>query len=285
MSIDSTTNERESTYEREREDTTPTIGDAVRRHWRLAAGILALCTLAGLLWPFTVPVRYVAQAQLIAGANSVDAGGVAVSTSAGQSLAETYSRVFSGDQVREILRERVGNERPDVTASPIPGSSIILIEARGASEAEAIQIADASVDALVTVVSDLLNNDEAVAAATARLTQAYVDLATAEDAAGGADDDDVTGALSARAEVASAQSAVEAYDALLTDLIQNSVQSNGVRRLASAQVTSDTSTQRFQLGGAIGLVLGAALGSGAAYARALSDGGSRRRTPRVVETS
>ena len=270
----------------EREVAAPTFGWALRRHWRIAALILALCTAAGLLWPMTMPVRYVAQAQLIAGANSVDSGGVAASTSAGQSLAETYSRVFSGDAVREILRERVGDDRPDVTASPIPGSSIILIEARGGSEDEAIQIADASVDALTTGVADLLNNDEAVAAATARLTAAYVDLATAEAAAGApAGEDEEPASLSARAEVASAQSAVEAYDALLTDLIQDSVQGNGVRRLASAQITSDTNLQRFELGGAIGLVLGALLGSGVAYARALSDSGRRGTARRVTESS
>lgn len=267
------------TYEqREVPPRAPSLSTALRRHWAAALAVLTASVVASLVWASLVPVQHVAHAQVIAGATSVNAAAVPSFTEAGKSLAETYSRVFEGDAVRAALADAVGDSRVDVAASPIAGSSVILIEATAPTAQEAVRAADAGVDALVAVVAQLLDNQPAVDAATADLAEAHARLSAAESALEAAQSTDGAPDVlaAASAEVVSARAAVDAYNGLLTDVISDSVQSNGVQRLVSAEVVSDTVLQRFQLRAAIGLVVGTVLAAGLAYALTLAE--SRRRS-------
>ena len=258
----------------------PSVAEALLRKWPIAIAAIVCCTLAGVVWASTVPVRYVAEAQVIAGATSVTAAAVPSFAEAGNQLAETYSRVFAGDGVQSALEEAVDEESVELTASPIPGSSIIVIEARGASAEAATTAADAGVDALVSVVTSLLDNDADVQAATVDLNEANVRLGAAESALASAVEAEAAPETiaSARAEVESARGLVEAYDALLSQVVVDSRASNGAERLASAEITSDTSRQRFELRVTASFIIGCVLGLVLAYAAAVSGARRPRRT-------
>ena len=81
------------------ESRTPPLAAVLRRSWLPVSFLVVLGALAGGAWGYATPVTYVAQAQVIAGATSVSAAAVPSFAQAGQSLAETYSRVFSSDAV------------------------------------------------------------------------------------------------------------------------------------------------------------------------------------------
>lgn len=259
---------------------TPTIGRALRQHKVIAAAALVACTAGGVAWGYSQPVEYVAQAQLIAGATGVSTNGLPAQAAASQSLAASYARVFSGDAVQTALREAVGPDVPRATASPIPDSSIILIEVEAEDPDLAVRTADAGVDALEAEVAGLLSNAAAVEAVTASLTEANVRLANAERAlaaAQAAQDalpnpeanpavSEAVAAASAAAKTADAE--VDALTARYTKVIGESAPANAVRRLASGELTADTSARRIQLGYAVGVVGGCIVGGGLAYALA-----------------
>ena len=247
------------------------VTTVIRVQWRLVALVAVVGLVLGLIAGAILPVRYTAQAQVIAGATSVNAAAVPSFAEAGRSLAETYSRVFLSDGVRTVLAERFNGQVPgDVSASPIAGSSVILIEATSTTEENATALADAGVDALVTVIAGLLDNAEAVDLARSNLDEAFVSLGTAQaeldvalDVGGPAS----TRAIEAAAGVQTAQTAVDAYAAELNSAIGDSSQANGVQRLVSASPTSDNFLQRFELYGAGGLLIGVLAGSAFAVVR------------------
>lgn len=249
---------------------TPSLGSALVDHWRAAGTILLVCVAVAAVLGLSIPVRYVAQAQGIAGATSVSAAATPAYTEAGRALAETYSRVFAGDDVQGRLRDSVQSRDIDISASPIAGSSIVLVEAQAPSGAEAVDAADAGVDALVVVVDSLLSNQGSVDQASRGLAEANQRLAAAQVGAGV----DATGepavgtSPDALAQLLTARAEVEAYRALLTETVRNSVQANGVQRLSSATVVSDNRVRRLQLSVGAGTVLGLLLACGVAYWRA-----------------
>lgn len=272
----------------------PSLGTALRRHKLVAIAALVACTAAGTVWGYSQPVEFEAQAQLIAGATSVTTSGLPAQAAASETLAATYSRVFEGDEVQTALREAVGDV-PKVEASPIPSTSIILIEAEAETAELAVSAADAGATALEAVVSGLVNNADALTAATTSLTESNTRLAEAERALAAAQaaqsalvnpeaDPAISAAVaSASAAVGIAEAEVAAAASRYQRAVSESTPGNGVRRLASARVTSDTSVRRVQLGYAVGIVSGCILGGGLAYA--LASAGARRRPFGVADPS
>ena len=254
----------------------PSFGTALRRHAIVALIVLVGCTAAGVAWGYSQPVQYVAQAQLIAGAAGVTTTGTPAQAAAAETLAGTYSRVFDGDQVQALLREAMP-DLPAVDASPIPDSSIIRIEATAGDPDVAVEAADAGVVALQTVVASLLSNQAAIEAAGAQMSAANQRLAAAETALAAAEDAlsavvvpgsnpaayDAVAAASA--EALNAEADAEALRDQYVDVLSESIPGNGVEPLAAAQLTSDTSAQRVQMGYAVGIVAGCLLGGGLAY--------------------
>ncbi|GAA4753107.1 hypothetical protein GCM10025783_27490 [Amnibacterium soli] len=254
-------------------DTAPvTYLGLVSRHRRSFALCVLLFTAAGLGAGALSPVTYTAQGQMIAGATSVNAAAVPSFTQAGQALAQTYSRVFSGDEVQKKLVAGGFDRAEDTaTASPLASSSVILIESTAPSREAALRAADTGIDALSSTVSTLLDNSTSIVKSGDSLRAAYVEQAQAQAAIDQLDKNDEPRTSrdyeTATARLGAAQATVSAARQLLSDQVGNSVQSNGVRRLTSAHVTSSTSTQRFQLWGALGLVAGIVVWSVAAFLR------------------
>jgi hypothetical protein len=210
------------------------------------------------------PVTYTAQGQLLAGATSVSAAAVPSFAQAGQSLAQTYSRVFAGDLVRKRMTAGGFDASTETaTASPIAGSSVILVETEAPTPAAAVRAADAGISALTNTVSALLDNSASIAATRATLRTAYEQQAEAESVRNQLEKDRVKPTASAyekaTADLGAAQATVGAARQLLADQVTASVAANGVQPLTSARVTSSTSTQRYQLWGSMGLIGGLVL--------------------------
>ena len=153
----------------------PTVAQAVRRHWVVTA--LAPLVLVGLAVTiaFQRPETYTAQARLNAGpvgASPQTYSGVA---EASQALAGTYSRVVDAQAVIEPVAERLRLSPPEVAsrikASPIPDSSLILIEADGPSERSALELANQTGDSLIRYAITLTQRNEDGAQLLAEFTR------------------------------------------------------------------------------------------------------------------
>lgn len=226
---------------------------------------LALCVIlfvgAGLVIAYFAPVTYTAQGQMLAAGTSVNAAAVPSFTQAGQSLAQTYSRVFSGDEVQGRLKAQgFDGTTETVAASPIANSSVILIEATAPTERDAVRLADDGIAALDKTVSGLLDNSSLIADTRANMLTAYKGQAEAKAKIDQLDkrktDKNSTVYGDAIAALSEAQANATATQQLLQAQISDSVQANGVAPLASGQITGSNSRQRFQLWGASGLVAG-----------------------------
>lgn len=227
-----------------------------------------LCVLLGLALGLVAgslqPVTYTAQGQLLAAGTSVNAAAVPSFAQAGQSLAQTYSRVFASDAVQQKLRAAgLDSGTESVTASPMAGTSVVLIEGKARSAATAEHLVDAGLSALQSTVADLLDNSGQLTRTRAVLKTAYaqqVKAQTALDELNRKKEPEASKAYQdAVADLGSAQATVAATKGLIASQIADSVQANGLSRLSSGAVNSSTSTQRLQFWGAIGLVAGLAL--------------------------
>lgn len=223
---------------------------------------------------YVSPVTYTAQGQMLAAGTSVSAAAVPSFAQAGQSLAQTYSRVFSGDLVqRKLLAAGVDPRTESVTASPIAASSVILIEAQAPTPRAAQHAADAGVAALQSAVSTMLDNSSSLASTRQILENAYkaeVKAQTALDALNRKKQPEGSAAYQqATADLGIAKTTVQAANEMLTSQVSASVQANGVAPLSSAVVTASTSTKRYQTWGVIGLITGLAVWLALALLRSL----------------
>ena len=222
---------------------------------------ILLFVAAGLALGYLSPVTYTAQAQMLAAGTSVDAAAVPSFTQAGQSLAQTYSRVFSGDSVQQaLLKKGYDPSTETVTASPVAATSVVLIEATAPAPAVAARLANNAVAALQTTVSSLLDNSRAVERTRSQMEDALVQVAEANAAIKSLDrrkaDQNSASYGQASADLSTAQANADALRSLLTEQISGSVAANGIAPLTSGGVTGSNSRQRFQLWGAVGLVTG-----------------------------
>jgi exonuclease VII small subunit len=284
----------------------PVLSLALRERWRpaLTAGllVLALCLLGGFLYPR----EFTAQSQVIAGQVGVAAAAVPAYAVAGESLAQTFSRVFSGDAVQTRIAQDLGPDeykRVSLSASPIPGTSIILLEAKASTSRGAQQAADVAATVLTDEVRSLLSSADALeetsrrfAEASQRLLRAQSDLdqakAQLEAAASRSDDASTTTAQGLVAErmaaAAVAQAEVDALQSDINDGASSAEPANAVQLLASGQVVDDNNLRRFQVLGLTGLLLGSVAASLIAYTlfqrgKPVSPHTRRRRTLRSAQ--
>ena len=142
----------------------PTVAQAVRRHWVVTA--LAPLLLVGLAVAigFERPETYTAQARLNAGPVGASPQSYSGAAEANQALAGTYSRLIDAqgviDPVATRLRVSPGDVASRIGASPIPDSSLILIDAEGPSERGAVELANETGDSLIRYVTTLTRRNE-----------------------------------------------------------------------------------------------------------------------------
>jgi capsular polysaccharide biosynthesis protein len=144
--------------------------------------VVVLCFLAaGLAFGASRPVEHTAEARLVVGQLDVTAQAVPGFALATQQLAVTYSRLLASDRVREDVSAALQGRTDGLlgfTASPIPESAIIRVEARALTPELAVAAADNAAGALVGQVRRLQSADPG-----ATLLQDYVKARAQAEAA------------------------------------------------------------------------------------------------------
>src|SRR4051794_9927341 len=137
------------------------VGRSARSHWRLVATIAVLGLALGLVVGLLRPPTYSAQAKLVVG-KSIQLNNLAATPGlalASQQLASDYSRLVSTHAVLDETARRLGRTPGDlggrVSASPIPQSPVIILEAHAAHADDALALANAGAGALVRAVNRL----------------------------------------------------------------------------------------------------------------------------------
>lgn len=157
---------------------TPGDGPAARRPRRaLSVVIAALCLIAATVlggyagW-HTLGRQVTAEARLVVGQQTIQAQSVPGYALATQQLAATYSRLVGGDAMATVAPAGVV-----LSASPVPDSAIIRVQAVGADAAQVTAAADAAATALVDAVGKARGEQEAD---TGELTAARTALRAAQ---------------------------------------------------------------------------------------------------------
>ena len=136
--------------------TSSQIINALRRRW-LASAIVFLAVVA----VFVVVAlgrtpTYTAQARLNVGQGSIAAQSIPNYATGIQSLASTYSRAIVASVVTRSVGTKLGLSTDEVedrlSASPIPESSLILVEGTGPSERDATRLANEGSKQLIEYV-------------------------------------------------------------------------------------------------------------------------------------
>lgn len=132
------------------------IESVVRRPRLALIPVLVLVTLAA-AYALLKPPTYKASSTLIVGSVVRDYQPAAGQTQANQELTEIYSRLAGSSDHMNRVRQELGRAVPDgsITASPVPNTPFVQLEATANSQAEAVARADAGAKALVALVSDL----------------------------------------------------------------------------------------------------------------------------------
>lgn len=135
------------------------VGTSALTHLRLVVRVAGAGLVLGLLFAIVRPPVYSAEAPLIVGqgANLTNLAAAAGLEPAEESLAADYSRLvtapgFSG---------HVGKVDGSLTASPIPNSTIIQVDATASSKNGALALATHGADALVKVVDTINGGNKA----------------------------------------------------------------------------------------------------------------------------
>lgn len=256
----------------------PSLGEVLRSGWRLIVPVAGLLFALALVAGYLLPVTYTAEARVIAGQGSAATGELEASGAAGQSMGATYSRVFAGDRVQASIVEILKGHRPlALGASPVPESSVIVIDATDVSSDKAVAAANAGSQALVNVVASTIDTNQSGAIwlkrykdAARRQATAQANLEAALDWAGKAetDNDKKTANLaviSARTDVAAAQVEVQTYAGQYGKVIGSGTENTGVQILETAKVASNTRSRNLELLGAVGLMAGVSAGFVLAY--------------------
>ena len=118
------------------------------RKWTIALGVAAVVG-AALLFSFLQTPIYQSSTRLLLRPNfSVfDSGGGQQATS--PVLVQTEIQLIRSEQVRELVRTRLGRDAPRVSASSVGDTAVIQITAESAHPADAARIADAYADAYI----------------------------------------------------------------------------------------------------------------------------------------
>jgi capsular polysaccharide biosynthesis protein len=129
---------------------------AARRHWRLALiPIVVLAALALAISLLRTPT-YTAESRLIVGRVDVTTQLIPGLVLATQSLASSYSRLIGATGVVDEVARKTGASASTVSsrlsASPIPESPIIRVEAHAPSPRSAVALANAGSTALIDYV-------------------------------------------------------------------------------------------------------------------------------------
>ncbi|WP_432544886.1 YveK family protein [Kineococcus sp. SYSU DK002] len=147
---------------------------ALARRWKLAALLVVVGAGAGAGTAYLTPTTYTGEARVAVGSQSLDARIVAGYTNASQQLASDVSRYVNDRQAQNDLAPVLGEEVDSVqriSASPIAGSSVIMVEVDAMDRAAATQGAQTVAQQLVDQVNATYTNPD-------DLLQRYTELSS-----------------------------------------------------------------------------------------------------------
>jgi uncharacterized protein involved in exopolysaccharide biosynthesis len=142
------------------------VVDAVRRHWRLVVLVVGVALVLGLGYGLSYQPVFVAQTRLNVGRLDVSTQAIPGYATGIQSLAVSYARTVSADEVVRPVARRLGLSvrvvAGNVDASPVPLSPLIVVDATSSSGRGAVRLANAISDELVRYLAKVnLSNPDA----------------------------------------------------------------------------------------------------------------------------
>ncbi|WP_369052480.1 hypothetical protein [Kineococcus terrestris] len=265
---------------------------ALAQRWKLAAALVVAGALAGAGLAQAVPTTYTGEARVAVGSQSLDARIVAGYSVAANQLASDIARYVNDRQAQGDLEPVLG-ERADevqrVSASPIAGSSVVLVEVDAASAETATEGAQAVAQQLVDQVNtagtgapDLLlqqYRDLTAQVEQARQAAAQAEGALAEAQASGAAALEVEAARTTAQETAAALDVLEVQQQALSQRYRNAV--SNTPSASGLSVVRDAEVSRDDSGSTLQLLLLAGAGAGLLLALLLAVLQDRRRARRA----
>jgi len=247
------------------------IAEAMRRYWYLVALCVLLLAGLGIAYGLHRAPTYTATAENVVQVLTPSAAQLPGAVSAAQDLASSQARLIDSDGIAGPLARRLDTTieyvTDNVSATPVPSSTVIRIEADGASEDDAVLLANAAARAFATYVNAQTRTDgegDEVLAQYRAATNAYQrELAAQQGIERAGDAASPTERMRADAAVDAAQLRRQA----LSGQYQTVVQSRGTApRVKTFVVARDASSDRVPtlqiavFGGAVaGLLIGGGL--------------------------
>lgn len=260
-------------------------GRSARNHWQLIVVFTMLGVLLGVAFGLVRKPTYTAESRLVVGktAQLSNLASIPGLDAAGQSLAASYSRLVTTDAVQNDAAKRLGGSlNGSLSASPIPLSPVVLVEASAKNSSDAVALAKAGSAALIDAV-DTLNQQQSQA--TEDILKQYQDADRVLIAAqinlnslrgqytaqlnGGASaatlDDLQTKVNIAQTEVDAAQVKKDALAATYNGVFSpTALNSQVLQRVGTAAATGDNRKSTLEIGVLVGIVVGGLLGLGLA---------------------
>jgi capsular polysaccharide biosynthesis protein len=250
------------------------VAAALRRYWMLALlPVLVLVPVVGVVAAKRQP-KYSAEARLIVGRlNLSTPGAVSGFAQAAQDLASTYPLVIYADGViGPITRElhmRKGAVRSELTATSVPGTSIVRVDATGTSARQAIDLANAASSALVSYLASFTKSDPDAARLRRRLQAAnlaYERATVLVPSASGKSLDATGQQLKANADTA--RDSVAALNSAFQQAVLNESVSSLLQPVTSASSATSDRSSKLQIALLAALLAGAIIGVALATLRA-----------------
>ncbi len=140
------------------------VGRSALSHPVLVGFLVVIGLVAGAVAGYEHPVSYTAQAKLLVGRTSGlaedEVPGLAAAV---QGLAADYARLITATNVVSATEANLHDSSlpGNLTASPVPQSSVIEVQATATNEGVAVSLANAGAAALTKVVTEVTNDGEA----------------------------------------------------------------------------------------------------------------------------
>lgn len=232
------------------------------RRWPLALAAGLALALAGFVLGGLLPSKTTAEARVAVGPGDMSAGAVAGFPEATRSMAEDYARWVTTAGVQQ------GGD-VEITASPVPESNVIRIEAEGAEATAATDAAQQTAQRLVdsvnkgrsetdpaqtlTSIRELSAQWSAARTELSRAETAFTRATAGSSARAGAAGEALT---KAQAEETLLRSQLEAQQEKYKRQVSDATASADLRIISNAAVVSDSASAARQQWAILGFVLG-----------------------------
>jgi uncharacterized protein involved in exopolysaccharide biosynthesis len=260
---------------------------AVVRYWPMAIVLASLGLAAGVAAGAAKPPIYTAETRLAIGAQGLSSYAIPGFALAAQELAADYARYVSIAQDESALKLALGARAPEIvglSASPVPNSSVVSIEALSADSQLAMKASNTVAAALIAA-TNAATNDQSAAALLKQYNTLSTSVAQANQVLGNAQTvltrleslstatpTQVAAAQAAEVDAATKYASLQLQQTTLASEYQSVATSNSPSSNLSvvqpAVITQNDTTKNEELYGLVGVAAGGALALMAATVRA-----------------